>query len=427
MKYIFLKKLHFRLKMKRRAITRMYISILIILASFLLPVLYVKTNPFGLETEDALVGIASIVITAISAIFIVFQLQDSESVTCCNMLAEMNLSFIENERMMFTYQKLEQCYRNPDFQFIVEDNDDKNSVHTSDLVSYFTFFEVLYEYIKHKVITINQMDDLFGYRFFILVHNKYIQENELYAVPSSYANVFQLYDIWLEYRRVNITGANGRLVLMEENQIPSLYLKKKMYLQERMYKPVYNTAVELSNRKNNCKTFIMKSLFPKDLDTIIELQENVIKTMKDNTILEPSSKEEILESMLVDCCLGLFSNEKLVAFSIIVFNRNTPRNLCLDWQSKKTEKMYCDFITFDSVQVHPEFRGYGIQKYFLSLAEKIAIMTKSQYVVATVSPKNEYSFDNFKTLGYFPHKSKNPYIKYGKERILLAKKIADEL
>ena len=416
------RKILFKIKLKKSIFRRIVLSILILILSVYLPIVLIKTNFAGLQSEETLVGIASIVITALSAIFVVFQLQSSESVTCCDMLSNMNMSFIENERLLFLYQKLEECYRNPNKQLVIEDSDRTDVVHTSDLVAYFTFFEVLYEYIKHKVITVEQLDDLFGYRFFILVHNRCIQERELYAVPSSYVNIFELYSLWMEYRTINVTDKCSRLVIMQENRIPQYYLKNKLYLQERTYTEVLNREIKI-NKKNKEHVFYLKSLFPYHIKEILKLQESVVNELKEKDIFQPSTKEEILESMLVDGCYGVYSGEKLIAVSIIVFNRKTERNLAIDWEEKKNDSIYSQYFTFDSVQVHPRYRGFGLQKVFLDLAEELVGKTAASSIVATVSPKNPHSLKNFEKYKYYRHQTKNPYSKYGAKRILVRKDV----
>ncbi len=415
-----IKKTLYSIRTNKRNNKRLLQIALALFLTAVLPALIINT--VDAITDEVLVGIASLVVTALSAIYVVFQLKDSENVTCCDMLSKMNLSFIGNKRLMLLYQRLEECYRNPTETLVVKDDDDNSHIHTSDLVAYFTFFEVLNEYVKHKIVTIAQLDDLFGYRFFIFVHNKYIQERELYAVPSSYVNIFQLYNLWIEYRKINVTDKQSRLVIMQKNQIPEYYLKKKIYLEERMYNDFIQETVTLKGK--DTKQFELKTLFPSDLKEILELQRKVVSALDDKNIFQPSTENEFLESMLVDCCCGLYHNNKLVALAVIVLNRKSPRNLCSDCECLRNNEPFWDCVTFDSVQVDPDFRGYGIQNYFIELADKIALKTNAKYIAATVSPDNPYSLNNFQKNGYVYARNKNnPYKKYGSKRILLKKDI----
>ena len=416
----FFKKISFYVRLKKTVILSIFISVTVLLLSSVILFHLLKMNVGGLE-EGTLVEYILIMTTIVSVILVIVQLRSSVSATCCNMLSDLNLSFVENERVLLLHQKLEESYRVPEREIKIEEGNDKESIHTTDVMAYFSFFEVLYEYVKHKVITIEQMDDLFGYRFFLLVHNRYIQERELYAVPSSYANIFELYDLWQKYREFHATDKCSRFVVMPENQIPQYYLKEKTYLQERIY-------MEARDETIKCKTkiFQLKTLFPHQLDEILKLQDTVIADLKEKHIFEPSSEEEVLESMLVDGCFGMYFDKQLVAVCIMVFNRKTKRNLAVDWEEEKSKEVYEKCLTVDSIQVHPEYRGYGIQKEFLQLAEAVAKKLGVEYIAATVAPDNSYSLSNFRGDGYVCHGTKSPYIKYGSNRLLMRKIVGSQ-
>lgn len=100
---------------------------------------------------------------------------------------------------MKLYQELGRCIREPGTKLIVNDTN-SDAIHSSDLMTYLTFYEVINEYVDQGVLDIQQMDDLFGDRFFKLIHNEYVQQNELYSEPSSYVNIFKLYAKWKKYR-----------------------------------------------------------------------------------------------------------------------------------------------------------------------------------------------------------------------------------
>ena len=67
-----------------------------------------------------------------------------------------------------------------------------------------TLFETFYILLKRKVIDIKLLDDLFAYRFFLAVHNPYIQRKKLAISPKNFKNIFRLERIWLNYRKQHI-------------------------------------------------------------------------------------------------------------------------------------------------------------------------------------------------------------------------------
>lgn len=381
----------FRTRHKRR---RWTLIILVTLLAMTLPTLLAVLDVFHIGGE-ATAEVFGVMVTALGAIFVVFELQDNERVTCCDMMASMNFEFIENKRLMLLYQELEDCYRNPDKELrIVDDNDDSH-IHTSDMMAYFTFYEVLYEYIKHGITDIKQMDDLFGDRFFKLIHNPYVQEHELYPVPSSYANIFELYGAWWEHRTASETDEN-RLMAMKHNSIPEIYWKKKLYLKETAYMDIIPREVTLTHSSLGPHTFRLARLFPRHMKDIMKLQDQVSSVLDVPETFALSSEEEFLESILVDYCYGLFDGDRLAALSLCVLNRETPRNL-----GKLCPHGDCtEHITFDTIQVHEDYRGYGIHRFFLKEAETLAIRVGAGYIAATVAPHNAPSHRNFDAMGY---------------------------
>ena len=420
------KPLHARADRRRKA--RLVIAVLILVMSFVLPWAAAKFEWLGLDPESA-IGVFGGCFAAIGTILVVFELNDSERATCCNMISEMNTRFIENERMMHLYQKLCDCIRNPGEYLHVNDNDPE-AVHSSDIMAYMTFYEVMNEYLKNGVMTIKQMDDMFGDRFFKLVHNAYVQEYELYAEPSSYVNIFQLYNVWTQYRNNQKKKDSKRLVVNEEYEIPSLYLKKKLYLHETAQFFANEDGITLKNKKGEKKEFSLRRLLPKHFKSVIAFQESVIAGIPetDKDFFAKSEDDEIKESMLIDFCYGLFEGDKLAAVCICVLNRSTrktsdhQRNLCV-WTD--TPKEFQKYITFDTIQVALEYTGFGIQRYFLEKAEEVARTVDAKGILATVHPKNTYSRANFEKAGYFMYGGKEIPM-YNSTRCLMVKHIAEE-
>ncbi|MBQ6835483.1 MAG: hypothetical protein IJO47_00360 [Clostridia bacterium] len=59
-----------------------------------------------------------------------------------------------------------------------------------------------------------------------------------------------------------------------------------------------------------------------------------------------------------------------------------------------------DCAVLDYVVVHPELRGYSIQKTLLFVAECIAKNNNKQGICAVTSPENIYSIKNFLSQEY---------------------------
>ena len=110
--------------------------------------------------------------------FIAIELKNSQNVTCSDMLIDLNNYFHDSDRLMKVYEALEEnAVRPDDTKAIWRD------VKGVEVAQYCTFFENLYLLYRHHIAEIEDLDDLFGYRFFLFMNNSYIQEN--YILPTS--------------------------------------------------------------------------------------------------------------------------------------------------------------------------------------------------------------------------------------------------
>ncbi len=326
--------------------------------------------------DEAAVGLFSLAATLVGTVFIAIELRNSQIVTCCDMLIDQNNYFHDNEHLMKVYSILEASPAesgNPD---------QWKDVQPTDIACYCTFFENLYLLYRNKIAKIEDLDDLFGYRFFIFVNNPFVQEHHLLPTSSSYNEIFRLYAAWAEFRR-----KAGTPIPREEFAFSPAYLKGEYYLYD-----LSNTRLEAPEKlvlRN--RTFELRRLGFQDIADILRVQQRACDLLSDPSLFYPLSREEILESLHLDMLWGVFEEQgTLVAFALFVGCRHTDRNLGKDagvpWQTA---------FTFDVVVSDPEWRGYGLQKLFIERAIAEAKKAGAKTVLATVAPQNSYSMKNF--------------------------------
>lgn len=82
---------------------------------------------------------------------------------------------------------------------------DKTLDHTykGEIVSFLGFYESLFYLIEKKVITLDFVNNSFGYSFFSLVHNEYVQETEIEPFKEYYSSIFKLYTLLYDFRTKN--------------------------------------------------------------------------------------------------------------------------------------------------------------------------------------------------------------------------------
>ncbi len=167
--------------------------------------------------------------------------------------------------------------------------------------------------------------------------------------------------------------------------------------------------------KTETRTFSIRRLSRADIPAALSLQEEVLSLIPSRALFEPLTEAELLESAEIDSVFGFFDGDTLAAFSMIIHNRETDRSLAPD-----AEKACGETFTFDGVLVHPAYRGFGMQRLFLSLTEKEAKKCGASCILATTAPPNLHSRKNFESMGFSIVKE---YIKYGYPRLLLKKEL----
>lgn len=110
---------------------------------------------------------------------------------------------------------------------------------------------------------------------------------------------------------------------------------------------------------------------------------------------------------------------RIAALFIIVYPGNDPENLGYDiglpaYELNKVAHM-------DTVVVHPDFRGYGLQRQLALKAEEFLHNDHYRYLLCTVHPDNRFSRYNMEKVGY---RCVRQVLKYGGlPRMILMKEI----
>lgn len=360
--------------------TVIILSVIILLLLCLCIIMWFKTG------EEASVGIFSLGVTLLGTIFIAIELKNGQQVTCGDMLINLNNYFHDSDRLMKVYELLEknELDRNKCTQLW-------SDIKSVEVAQYCTFFENLYLLYKNEIANIDDLDDLFGYRFFIFVHNPYIQENYILPTSSSYVQIFKLYQAWITYRMKSggddwiLRIPNSRFMFSED------YLKNRIYLHDCLQ----SDDCECSEVTVKDKVFTIQELRFCNLGDILNVQDECVKDLSDSRLYYPLTRDELLESLHLDKIYGAFHDNVLVAVAVIVMNRAGNRNIA--------GEAGCDYsctLTFDAVMVRPQWRGYGLQNVMINQCIKLAEKENIRQIVATVSPDNSHSLNNFINLGF---------------------------
>lgn len=375
------------------------LSMMIIFSSIILVILSMASIYYFHTGDEASVGIFSLAVTLIGTIFIAVELKNGQDVTCSEMLINLNNYFHDSDRLMKVYQVLEDCEMDGDY------SDEKwKDISSVEVAQYCTFFENLYMLHRHHIAHIEDLDDLFGYRFFLFMNNPYIQEHYLLPTSSSYVQLFELCQIWTRHRKSESKDKTTwtRSIPCSQYMISEDFMRRKLFLHDRGYA---GNKKELYRFEVKGEEFSIKTLTFSHMSEVLNLQDVVMENLKDKSLLYPLSRAELMESIQIDHVSGAYSQTgNLVAYCVLVANRPGERNIAVDFGAKPEES-----ITFDIVAVDPHWRGYGLQQRFIDWSMEVANASGAKYIHATVNPDNSHSGQNFLKRGFAVKKTVTKY------------------
>ena len=156
--------------------------------------------------------------------------------------------------------------------------------------------------------------------------------------------------------------------------------------------------VTLQSSRGDRLSASIRNCRPDEIDAICALQQDVMNTLFDSSLLAPTDRQQFEESLSEDICTAVYRGELMIAYSQMIINRITPRHTALTLGYSMESLRDC--VTFDTVFVRPDYRGYGLQRLLwlplLPLAESLG----ASYAHTTISPGNLHSLQNAEAMGF---------------------------
>ena len=155
------------------------------------------------------------IITALATSLVLYELNENDKtskhqsdITEAAFVLQYNQTFIQDQNMTDVERLLERqgVYRES-IEIITEENKQK-------FINYLVYLEGLSLLVLNNVLTLDCIDDLMAYRFFLAMNNLELQKKELCAFPEYYRGCFKLYKKWKHYRESMLLK-----ILLEENSI----------------------------------------------------------------------------------------------------------------------------------------------------------------------------------------------------------------
>lgn len=157
-----------------------------------------------------------------------------------------------------------------------------------------------------------------------------------------------------------------------------------------------------------------------DMEQFIRLLQDVYRGMEHKEWLYLDDPQEFRQ-MMADGTLELWvamDADRIAAGFDILLPGLDAWNYGYDLEFDSTALM--QVVNMDTVAVHPDYRGRGLQKQLMQTAEQDIAQRGPKILLCTVHPDNTFSLNNFLAQGYTIVR-KLP--KYGSVRYLLRKDI----
>ena len=214
----------------------------LVVSSLIYSVICLVSGKVG--SADVVAVILNALVAAFGFYAIYASIQNDKEVKQFEFFADYNFNFLTNREFINVERMLESCnqeyeridqscggawdkdqeaqfmkFCDPIFcthEFRYEDDpgveytrkDDKNQISKEyqQIVNYLVYLEAFVPLILNEQLHLEDVDDLFGYRYFIAVNNPVLQEMELFRERSYYRGCFKVYDKWKKHREKDPLG-----------------------------------------------------------------------------------------------------------------------------------------------------------------------------------------------------------------------------
>lgn len=176
----------------------------------------------GYDTNLDFFNYGEMVAALIGAFLVVIQLRNDADVEKeenliqqSQFITDYNNYFLSNEEMTAIEADLEHYYTsfadcrkgdrsidlNGEYRRLSASFSDSGTPERQRLINYLVYLEGIATVITNHSMNIENVDSLFGYRFFIAVNNPVVQELELIPFGIHYRGIYWLYNEWVKYRK----------------------------------------------------------------------------------------------------------------------------------------------------------------------------------------------------------------------------------
>ena len=154
----------------------------------------------SLFLDDAIGSRISNVVTIITAIIgavaLFIQFKKDKEINEASFIVDYSVQFYDIYNLQDILDELEKCRK--DKKYTIDINK-----YYKDIVAYLQWLESLAALVNRKVLSLEKIDNVLSYRFFLIVNNKQIQNHEIIPCRMYYRGIYRLYENWANYKKKN--------------------------------------------------------------------------------------------------------------------------------------------------------------------------------------------------------------------------------
>ncbi|WP_185907841.1 GNAT family N-acetyltransferase [Psychrobacillus soli] len=155
------------------------------------------------------------------------------------------------------------------------------------------------------------------------------------------------------------------------------------------------------------KDYVVRLLEKDSVEAILLLQDLVLRTLINNDFLSPVTKEEYEDFVSKSLMVGVFVEDKLIAFRALAIPEIDEHHLGYDIGLKTAQ--LGQVVYQEITNVHPDYRGFGLQKKLGAIVMELLDASPYTHVCATVAPFNIASLKDKLSQGMVIGALKNKY------------------
>lgn len=134
------------------------------------------------------------------------------------------------------------------------------------------------------------------------------------------------------------------------------------------------------------EAYTVRVLTIDNLENVLRLQDIVLGALENKEFLSPLTKEDYEECIHNQLMVGVFIDEKLIAFRALAIPVINEDHLGYDI-GLSTDQLN-NVVYQEITNVHPSYRGFGLQKKLGEMVMELLDSSPYTHVCATVAPFN---------------------------------------